>query len=382
MKKALIFYACYGGGHISAANSIKEYIDSNLKDIEAIPIDFMNYLSKTIDKLTITAYEEMAKKAPSLWGTVYMRSENGPLAKISTDSNKIMAIKLHTLIKKYNPDYIISAHPFSSQMCAYLKKKGKLSNTKLATIMTDFAPHDQWLIGSEYIDFFFVAHHEMKNELINKGISAQKIFDTGIPLSSKFLLDYDKNKIFDFFNLSNDKFTILFFAGGRFGLSKKNTSQILEDIARYMDNVQVIAISGKNAQMYNSFNQIIKKYNREKDIKLLEFTDKVPELMHISDIVISKPGGLTTSESLACNLPIIVINPIPGQEEQNAEFLERNHLGYWIKKDDNPIGMIFKVITNKQIMDELKNNVKNFAKKNSTQNICNILFNSFETLDE
>ena len=98
MKKVLIFYACYGGGHISAANSIKDYIENNYPDIEPICIDFMDYLSKTIDKLTTTAYEEMAKKAPSLWGSVYSRSEKGPLARISTDSNKLLAIKLHILI--------------------------------------------------------------------------------------------------------------------------------------------------------------------------------------------------------------------------------------------------------------------------------------------
>lgn len=374
MKKALIFYACYGGGHISAANSIKEYIEQNYPDIEPICIDFMDYLNKTIDKLTTTAYEEMAKKIPSLWGTVYMKSEKGPLARFSIDSNKLLAIKLHFLIKKYHPDYIISTHPFSSQMCAYLKKKNKLSSVKLATVMTDFAPHDQWLVGSKYIDYFFVAHESMKKSLEEKGIPKYKVFSTGIPLSNRFFLDYDKNTLLKDFNLSKDKFTILFFAGGRFGLGKRNTYKILEDIAKYMEDVQVIAIAGKNKKMFNTFNETVSKYKRENDIKVLGFTDKVPELMHISDIVISKPGGLTTSECLACGLPMIIINPIPGQEEQNAEFLVTSNLAYWIKDDDNPLGVIFKVVNNKNIIDNLKENVNKFAKRNSTKDICKILF--------
>ncbi len=375
MKKALIFYACYGGGHISAANSIKEYIEQFYPDIQPIAIDFMNYLNVTIDKLTTTAYEEMAKKVPNLWGTVYMKSEKGALARFSIDSNKLLAIKLHFLIKKYKPDYIISTHPFSSQMCAYLKKKNKLPRIKLATIMTDFAPHDQWLVGAEYINYYFVAHEAMKNSLIKKGISERKVFATGIPLSNRFFLKYDKETIFKENDLSKDKFTILFFAGGRFGLGKKNTYKIIEDIARYIDNVQVIAISGKNKKMFESFKQTVSKYNRKNDIKVLEFTDKVPELMHISDIVISKPGGLTTSECLVCGLPMIIINPIPGQEEQNAEFLEKSGLAYWIKEDDNPLGVIFKVINNKDIMDRLKQNVNQYANHNSTKEICDILFN-------
>ena len=374
MKKALILYACYGGGHISAANSIKECIEKYYPDIEPITIDFMNYLNVTIDKLTTTAYEEMAKKAPALWGTVYMKSEKGALARFSIDSNKLLAIKLHFLIKRYKPDYIISTHPFSSQMCAYLKKKNKLPRVKLATVMTDFAPHDQWLVGSDYINHFFVAHEAMKELLVNKGISEKKVFATGIPLSNRFFLDYNKDTLLKDFDLSKDKFTILFFAGGRFGLGKKNTYKILEDIARYIDNVQVVAIAGKNKKMFDAFNDTVKKYKRKDDIKVLEFTDKVPELMHISDIVISKPGGLTTSECLACGLPMIVINPIPGQEEQNAEFLENSNLAYWIKDDDNPLGVIFKVVNNKNILDGLKQNVSKYTKRNSTKEICEVLF--------
>ena len=195
MKKALILYACYGGGHISAANSIKECIEKFYPDIEPIAIDFMNYLNVTIDKLTTTAYEEMAKKVPNLWGTVYMKSEKGALARFSIDSNKLLAIKLHFLIKKYKPDYIISTHPFSSQMCGYLKKKNKLPRIKLATIMTDFAPHDQWLVGAEYINYYFVAHEAMKNSLIKKGISEKKVFAKGIPLSNRFFIKYDKKTL-------------------------------------------------------------------------------------------------------------------------------------------------------------------------------------------
>lgn len=373
MKKVLIMYACYGGGHISAANSIQECINQNHKDIEVISLDFMEHLSKTIDKLTTTAYEEMAKKAPSIWGRVYMRSEKGALAEVSTNSNKILAIKLHIYIKKLKPDYIISTHPFSSQMCAYLKKKGKLNNVKLATVMTDFAPHDQWLVGSDYVDNFFVAHDAMRQILIEKNISPDKVFATGIPLSRRFLLDYDKNKIIEDFGLAKDKFTILFFAGGRFGLGKKNTYKLFEDLCKYYDNAQIIAVSGKNKTMYDSFKNAVSKYHREHDIKVLEFTDKVPELMYISDIVISKPGGLTTSESLASGLPMLIINPIPGQEEQNAEFLESNKLGYWIKKHDNALGAIFKITTNQDLLSELKSNVQKFSKKNATSDICDIL---------
>ena len=319
MKKVLIFYACYGGGHISAANSIKECITSNYPEIEVTSIDFMEYLSKTIDKLTTTAYEEMAKKIPSLWGTFYSGSEKGPLAKISIDSNKIMAIKLHLLIKKYNPDYIISTHPFGSQMCCYLKRKGKL-DAKIATIMTDFKSHSQWLIGSDYTDLFFVSNENMKQELIEKNIPKNKIFVTGIPVGNKFSQNYDKKAILNDLNFVDTKKIILFFGGGEFGLGKSMTLDVFNCLVSKFPDTQIIAISGKNENLKYKFSQIVLDNDRTNNVKILEFTDKVAELMSISDVVVTKPGGLTSSESLVSHVPLVIINPIPRSRRRKCRF--------------------------------------------------------------
>ena len=99
MKKVLIFYASYGGGHLSAAKSIKEYIDSNYTDVTTEMIDCVKYVNKALDKVTTAAYREMAKKAPWAWEKVYYQSQNGFLSKVSTDSNKIMAIKMAKLFR-------------------------------------------------------------------------------------------------------------------------------------------------------------------------------------------------------------------------------------------------------------------------------------------
>ena len=373
MKNIIIFYATYGGGHLSAAKSIKEYIDENYgTEYKTYLIDCIDYINHAINKLTTKAYADAAKKAPKLWGKVYSHSEHGPLASISNNSNKLMAHKLNKLITEINPSIIISAHPFSSQMCAYLKKKNKIS-VPVSTIMTDFAPHDQWLVLHEYINNYFVSNENMKDSLIEKGINSNKIFVTGIPLSSRFLKKYNKEEIINMFNLSNNKKTILFFAGGQFGLGKKSTYQMLEILAKNYIDIQIIAISGKNKKMTEKFEEIVQEYNREKDIIVLEFTDKVPELMSISDLVITKPGGLTTTESLASELPIIVINPIPGQEEQNAEFLEKNGLAVWIKDNDNIEEIFNSLFNHPEKLEQMRNQTKLFAKKHSTKDICEII---------
>lgn len=230
--------------------------------------------------------------------------------------------------------------------------------------------------GNEYTDYFFVANDKMKSYLISKNISENKVFVTGIPISSRFLKTYNKQDILKEFNLEENKKTILFFAGGEFGLGKNRTLQIFEDLIKNFENIQIIAIAGKNEKMKLNFESIVKNFNKEKNVRVLEFTNKVPELMAISDLVISKPGGLTTSESLASNLPMIIINPIPGQEEENAEFLESKGTGVWIRKNDSPYEILKNIIDNPVKLEEMKKNTEILAKKHSTEDICKTVLNT------
>ena len=375
--KVLIFYASYGGGHLNAAKSIENCIKTNYKDMDVEMIDCMKYVNKTIEKVTTAAYREMAKKAPWAWGRIYSDAQKGPLAHITTRSNKIMAIKLLKLLREKKPDLIISTHPFGSQMCSYLKRKNKI-NSKIATIMTDFAPHDQWLVGHEYTDYFFVAHNKMKDYLINKGISESKVFDTGIPISENFQKQYNKKEIFDKYNLDESKFTILFFGGGEFGLGKTRTVQIFNNFVEVTknNNIQIIAISGKNPKMKSAFEEVVNSNNAGINVKIIEFSNEVPKLMAIANLVVTKPGGLTTSESLASHLPMVVINPIPGQEEENAEFLESKNIAVWIKKSDDSKEIIKSLLNNKEKISIMKENTKILARPNSTRDICDVLFKS------
>ena len=372
MRKVIIFYASYGGGHLSAARSIKENIETNYKDVDIKLIDCMEYINKVVNKVTTKAYSEMAKKAPRTWGRVYWKSQKGPLAHISNASNKVMSIKLNRLLKEFEPELVISTHPFSSQMCAYLKKLGKL-NAKIATVMTDYAPHDQWLELNQYVDYYFVSHEGMKKQLHEKGIPNEKIFATGIPLSNKFLLKYDKAKTLENFGLSPDRKTVLFFGGGEFGLGKTQTFKIFKSFVESNNNIQIVAISGKNVKMKENFEHLVAELDKQKYVKILEYTDKVPELMSISDLVVTKPGGLTTTESLASGLPIVVINPIPGQEEENAEYLEKNKVAIWIRKNDNVEEILNDLFSNPTKMREMKIRARLLSKKNSTKDICKIL---------
>ena len=368
--KVLIFYAAYGGGHLSAARSIKQYLDENFENVETELVDCVKYINKGLDKITTLAYKEMAKKAPWAWGEIYNHSQKGTMSHISNGANKVMSIKLYKLFEEFKPDIVISTHPFGSQMTAYLKSKGK-TNCILASVMTDFASHDQWLVGHEYIDHIFVSHEGMKKDIISKGIKASKIHATGIPLSNRFLEHFDRKKIKSSFDLDINKKTILFFGGGEFGLGKDKTLKILKAfIDNINDEYQIIAISGKNAKMQEKFTELV---GDNPNVQVYGFTNEVPELMSISDLVVTKPGGLTITESLASGLPIVVINPIPGQEVENAEFLEKKGVAVWIRKTEDPQQAVAELLSNPEQIKHMKIRSKLMAKKHSTEDICKII---------
>ncbi len=375
MKKIIVFYASYGGGHFSAAKSVAQYIGENYPMTQVEIIDCMKYVSGPLEKMTTAAYREMAKKAPKLWGKVYSGSEKGFLSAVSKDSNKLMAKKLNKVIQEFNPDLIISTHPFSSQMVSYLKSNN-LINCSLATIMTDFAIHQQWLIGHEFTNFFFVSNDIMKQDMVNCGIDENKIFVTGIPMSNRFRINFDRQTVCEDFNLDPEKKVILFFGGGEFGLGKERTSDVLKALISNLPDYQIVAISGKNEKMKENFEHLVADNNAQDRVVVISFTDKVPELMSISCCVVTKPGGLTTTESLVSGLPMIIINPIPGQEEANAGFLESNGVGVWIKVKDNPDEIISNLFSSEKNLSTMKENTKKLAHKDATKQICEIILGS------
>ena len=372
MNKIIIFYASYGNGHLAAANSIESVINEKYPNIETKVIDCMKYINKPIEKVTTSAYKHMAKKGT--WGKLYNASQKGLMAHVSQGANKIMSHRMLKLLNIEKPDLVISAHPFSSQMCAHLKKKGKVK-FPLATIMTDFAPHDQWLVNHEFTEFFFVAHDKMKNYLISKGIDENKIYDLGIPINPRFTLSYNPDDVLKEFNLQDNKKTVLFFGGWNSGNAQIRTLEIFKSIATFSNDYQVVALSARNEQLQKGFEKIVADNNLQ-NVTIIDYTKKIAELMSVATLVVAKPGGLTTSESMAMNLPMILINPIAGQEEENAEFLESKGVGVWIRNDDNVEEKIYDLLKDDGKLVQMKKCTKILSHKFSTYEIVKVLLNN------
>ena len=372
----LLFYASYGSGHLSAATAIEQYIKENYPDAKTLKIDCVEYINKSINKISTSAYKSIILKTPMLWGQVYKLLKNDTILDITQFSNRFMAKKIFTLFEDFEPDLVISCHPLGGQITSFLKSHKK-TNCKLATVMTDFASHKQWLIGKDYTDYFFVSNIEMKTSLISEGIYPNKIYVSGIPISPNFYKNYNKENIYKSLNIEKNKKNIIFFGGGSLGLSSSSNIQaILTSLLQATDeSYQIIIISGKNQKLYNDFQKTINNTYHKSQIRLIDFTTELPELLPITSFVITKPGGLTITECISTNVPIILINPIPGQEKENAQYIADNKMGIWIK-NNKPTSEYFQEIFNDtKLIEEIKENQKKYSHINSTKNICDILIN-------
>ena len=175
-----------------------------------------------------------------------------------------------------------------------------------------------------------------------------------------------------------NKKNIIFFGGGSLGLSSStNVQNILTSLLQATnESYQIIIISGKNQKLYNEFQKTITNTNHTSNTKLIDFTTQIPELLPITSFVITKPGGLTITECITSNVPVILINPIPGQEKENAQYIVDKKMGIWIKTNKPTPEYFQDILNDDKLIKEIKNNQKIYSHLNSTQNICNILINN------
>lgn len=369
-KKVVVLYASVGGGHFKAAEAVKNYILENKPNCKVEMLDALKYTNKTIDKIVVKSYVNMARYSPELWGDIYkLSAKQYSVANFSNAVQKLLSLKLVKFFKQEKPDIIVSTHPFITEMCAVLKKKGQI-NAKLNVIITDYASHRFWELKPEFIDNYFVANSEMKYSMIYNGIDAEKIHVTGIPVSPAFLKEYDKEKIYNDFGLDKNKKTALIFGGGEYGLS--NIKAFYNGLLELNEDIQIVTVAGKRVKSQKMFAELAA--NSNKKVIILGYTNQVPELMQIADLVVSKPGGLTTTEILTSQIPFAIINPIPGQEEENAEFLLNNGAAVRIFDAKKTKPFLDNLLSDELRIENMKKMQAHIAKPNSTQHIVDIIF--------
>ena len=389
IKIVLIMSASTGGGLNRAARAIKEELESRTIDnmsIECEIVDSLKLVNNTMDKVISRGYEKSALYTPKAYGSVYRFSETTIASKNEFKTNpltSLMARKFKHLLNESTPDLIIGTHPFPMIALSTLKKNNNIhslsrsesfyKSTKvdippMISVLTDYTTHSTWIQNE--IDYYIVGHEYVKELLVYEGVDSEKVKAFGIPVEKSFLSHRDRETVLTELGLSPEKLTVLLM-GGSFGAG--NIKETLEDLIAIDRDFQILVITGRNEHLKDKLSKMLDSTIHNKNICLLGYTNKMNDILASIDVLISKPGGLTTTEALLNDVPMIVPYFIPGQEEENLDFLTNCGAALRTTKKYSLPVLLKVLIDDPSRLDNLRKNIKSIRKFDSAVNISNLV---------
>lgn len=367
-KNILVVTASMGSGHNKAANAVAEAIKRKYPVNKINVIDFMSTETAYFNSLVKDIYLKMLDHTPSVYEFFYKFTSD------STKGSTIQSVFAHAmkkdmreLIKKYEADMVICTHPFPCAAASYLKQTGEI-NIPLITVMTDFCVHQFWLYKN--IDIYFTANDLLKKEMVNQGLLEERIFVTGIPVGYNFRVDYNRDDLLAKFKLEKDKPVALIMGGGLGLGGVKNALCQLEHLEK---DIQILVITGANVALWSEMNEYA-QHSKHK-IFVWGYSHNIQEFMSVATFLISKPGALTISEALTRELPMILHDPIPGPEVDNAKFVSDNGAAIWVRHQDTLDAVVREVLSDATILPKLRNNAKVLKKPYASDNIADVIAN-------
>ncbi|HMC28850.1 MAG TPA: glycosyltransferase [Verrucomicrobiae bacterium] len=315
--RILIATVTAGAGHVQAAAALEEAWRA-LRPRDALQrLDVLSFTPRLYRKVYVDGYVKIVEHAPELYAHVFKKTDNPALVKKLTRFRRTLAHlttnKFVTQLRKFKPDAVLCTHYLPLEILAHLRaRKSKALAPMTVSIITDFEAHALWMEAG--VDLYCVAAEETKARLVARGAPEESVAVTGIPISAKFSADVDVPESRKRMGLRDDLPILLVLSGG-FGLGP--VAEILAEVDKLPMTVQVLVVCGRNQELRAK----LALQERRQPTRILGFVSNMHELMAIAEIVISKPGGLTTSEALAVGKPLFVLNPIPGQEAANSDFL-------------------------------------------------------------
>jgi processive 1,2-diacylglycerol beta-glucosyltransferase len=316
-RKLLVLSVSAGAGHVRAAEAICGHVNARHTEVEARHIDVMDFSSFVLRKVYTSLYMLLINSFPLLWSQIYHRTDrnnsNGILERLRRAIEHASIGRLLAEIETVKPDAIICTHFLPAEILARLRRNGRLSCPVWVQV-TDFDLHRMWVHGG--IAGYFAANEQVAYRLREKGIPAHAVRVTGIPIMPEFDQVLDRIGCARELGIDPARATLLLMGGGA-GLGKLD--QIAERLMKLEGNFQLIVMAGRNLDTLARLKILEKRFPDR--LIAQGFTPRLAHLMACSDLAITKPGGLTVSECLAMGLPMIVNQPIPGQEERNADYL-------------------------------------------------------------
>ena len=303
-----------GTGHVRAGDALTKVFREHPQVSEVKHSDALHFTNKLFRDFYSKLYTRLVETAPDFLGWWYKQSDEP----WRTDGMRLMLDRLNTgplvkFIRRFDPHITVCTHFMPAGIISDLIAK-KLLDAHLSIVVTDFDFHAMWL--SRMFHRYFVAIDETKAHLEALGLPSERITVSGIPIDPEFITPVDRVAIRAEYRLHPTRPTLLVSAGA---LGVGPAEFVVERLKHLRNRTQTIVVCGRSAETKERVERVVA--DQPDNFRVFGYTDRIPDLMKMSDLFIGKPGGLTSSEALACGLPMVIVSPIPGQEERNSDHL-------------------------------------------------------------
>ncbi len=377
--KVLIVYAKAGAGHRRAAEAVFAAFKRRGQAKDTVLLDCLDYTNSWFKYFYPQSYLFLVRFLPFVWAGIYYALENRTFYSLIKPlrhlNNRLASKRFAGFLKKERPEVVISTQFFASEVVAALKKKRELDSI-LISVVTDFGLHTFW--ESESVDIFVVAREDTKRDLMARNIPQEKIRVLGIPIQPP-LKEFNQAQLRRELGLKEDLFTVLIVGGG-FGVGpiQELVSSLDGLSAEVRDKVQLIVVCSRNKKLYEKMENIASRF--KVDSRTFGFVPDLYKVMAASDVIISKSGGLTTSESLAQGLPMIIIAPIPGQETKNCDLLVKNGAALRIERPVAVREIVRELVESPERLEKMRRQALSLARPDSADDIVTLANSYTDTI--
>jgi processive 1,2-diacylglycerol beta-glucosyltransferase len=363
-KKVLLLFISEHSGHHCASLAIEHALLAHEPGVKTLNINSFNYTNPILEKVINRAYMGVVTHTPELWDYLY---DNPKVLKKTQKLREMIhrfnTGKLKTLLEEFSPDAIVCTQAFPCGMVADYKKSFNL-DIPIVGVLTDYAPHSYWIYNN--VDRYIVPSEETGKKLIANGIDPDRIEPFGIPIDHKFLIEGDRKKICKKLSLDCDK-PIILVMGGTQGLGP--IKEMVGLLDKSYTDLQMIVAAGTNKRLYGW----LKARKFRKNILTFCYATNIDELMQVSSLIITKPGGITTAEALAKGLPMLIVNPLPGQEVMNTTFLLGEGVAVKAENPQDAVILLEELLYNKDKLKIMSNKALVLSRPDSALRIAKLV---------
>lgn len=376
--RVMILSVTAGFGHHATAKAVADMLREKGAVVDTV--DVYAYLSKIVKETIDKGYLFTSKHTQELYRLVYLLAENhgsgyfaNPISIINI-VNALGASKFARIVNDFAPDAIVCTHVFAAQLVNDLKKR-KLLTAPTVGIITDYTLHPYWE-DVPNIEYIVTGSELLTHRAIKKGIDASRILPLGIPIHPKFCQPISQADARARLGLDLDRPTILMM-GGSMGYS--NNKKLIAQLNLCDIPFQLLVVCGNNKKQYEEMLHLKETLDGPCILHPYGFVNNVEEMMSAADCIITKPGGLTVSEALAKNLPMILVNPIPGHEERNVEFLMNNGMACLVTKTFPVDEAVYHLFKSPHRLRTVRETMSALAHPDATERLCDFILNELPT---